>query len=186
MKISTYVLGLALVLSDGAMAVEDRHLLCDFSPASTVEWFNIDDVVMGGRSGSGLERNDDGTASFMGTVSLENNGGFASVRARLGRTDLSGYDGIVLRVRGDGKKYGLRLRVDSRYDGLSYAAEFNPPEGKWAEIRVPFDRFAPTFRGRTISDADPLDRSRIHQVGLIISDQQEGSFRLDLDWMAAY
>lgn len=185
-RISTYVLGLALVLSTGALAVEEPRMVCDFSPASTVEWFNIDDVVMGGRSDSRLEQHADGTASFVGTVSLENNGGFASVRGQMGRADLSAYDGMALRVRGDGKVYGIRLRTDSGFDGLSYAAQFETSEGEWEEIRVPFDRFVPTFRGRIFRDVDPLDPSRIHQVGLIISDKQEGAFRLDLDWIAAY
>lgn len=178
----------ALALAPLTSATEDdvTMMLCDFTPDCDVEWFNVDDGVMGGVSSSRLEKRGEAGASFVGTVSLENNGGFASVRGRMGRTDLSSHAGIALRVRGDGKTYGLRLRTDDGFDGLSYAASFETETGRWQEVRIPFDRFVPTFRGRVISEADPLDPSRIHQLGLIISDRQEGDFRLDLDWIGAW
>ncbi|MFO8147138.1 MAG: CIA30 family protein, partial [Gillisia sp.] len=60
-----------------------RLLLFDFS--STDDWSGWEvenDVVMGGNSSSKLERSVDGNAIFKGRVSLENNGGFASVQYR--------------------------------------------------------------------------------------------------------
>lgn len=183
-----WVVALLLVpVSLPAATEEDATmLLCDFTADCDVEWFNVDDGVMGGVSSSRLIPRGPSGASFVGRVSLENNGGFASLRGRMGRTDLSAHEGIALRVRGDGKTYGLRLRTEAAFDGLSYAASFETEQDRWQEIRIPFQRFVPTFRGRTIRGADPLDPSRIHQLGLIISDRQEGEFRLDLDWIAAY
>lgn len=56
--------------------------LIDFaSPASVARWSAIDDVVMGGISHSRLDHDPAGHGVFAGVVSLERNGGFASVRS---------------------------------------------------------------------------------------------------------
>ena len=53
-------------------------LLFDFSASPNWNVWEIEnDVVMGGNSSSKLERSVEGNAVFKGTVSLENNGGFA-------------------------------------------------------------------------------------------------------------
>ena len=58
-------------------------LLFDFGdPAAVTEWNAIDDRVMGGVSGSRLRHDPTGHAVFEGSVSLERNGGFASIRSR--------------------------------------------------------------------------------------------------------
>lgn len=51
------------------------------TPVSTQLWQAINDGVMGGVSVSRLRFDSTGYAVFEGVVSLENNGGFASVRA---------------------------------------------------------------------------------------------------------
>ena len=55
--------------------------LLDFSDDADIALFQpIDDVVMGGVSRSSFGRAAPGIARFSGCVSLENSGGFASVR----------------------------------------------------------------------------------------------------------
>ncbi len=44
---------------------------------------------------------------FFGTLSLANNGGFASVRTKPKKLDLANGDTLVARVRGDGREYML-------------------------------------------------------------------------------
>jgi NADH dehydrogenase [ubiquinone] 1 alpha subcomplex assembly factor 1 len=148
-------------------------------------WPSIDDVVMGGVSNSEMVL-EDGFAVFRGTVSLENNGGFASVRSRPVEHDLSSFDGLVLRIRGDGKRYGFRLRTSAAFDGVSYQVAFNAPTGEWRELRLPFDTFEPVFRGRRVSDHPPLDPAKVVTFGLIISDKQDGPFQLDLEWIEGF
>jgi len=88
-----------------------RKLLFDFSTERTVgAWVSIDDVVMGGVSSSRLEATGSDTAVFTGLVSLENNGGFASVRSRPEEHDLGGYSGLEIRIRGDGRRYKISDR----------------------------------------------------------------------------
>ena len=169
-------------------ARKDRKLeettVFDFSGRAEA-WPNIDDPVMGGLSRSRM-RLDGGVAVFEGVVSLENNGGFASLRSRPAAHDLEGYDGLVLRVRGDGKTYGVRLRTESRFDGVSYQVKLATEAGRWIEARLPFAAFRPGFRGREVRGYPALDPGAIRTFGLIISDKQEGPFRLEIDWIRAY
>jgi NADH dehydrogenase [ubiquinone] 1 alpha subcomplex assembly factor 1 len=97
-----------------------RHLF-DFQTAeSTADWSAIDDAVMGGVSASRLRHDPAGHAVFEGVVSLDNNGGFASVRSRPGELGAPEVVSYVLDVRGDGKRYKLNLRTDDAFDGVSY------------------------------------------------------------------
>jgi monofunctional biosynthetic peptidoglycan transglycosylase len=147
-------------------------------------WPSINDGVMGGVS-KGAMVAEAGFASFSGEVSFDNNGGFASVRSRPEVCDLSAFDGIVVRLRGDGHRYGLRLRTSEAFDGVSYQAVIEPPAGEWADVAVPFSDFRPVFRGRELPDHPPLDPSRITTFGFMIA-RQEGPFRLDIDSIHAY
>jgi monofunctional biosynthetic peptidoglycan transglycosylase len=157
--------------------------LIDFSRGDAT-WPHINDGVMGGVS-SGEMSAGDGYATFQGRVSFENNGGFSSVRSPAVVYDLSMYEGLILRVRGDGKRYGFRLRTDASFDGVSYQVQIEPPVGEWTEISAPFTDFIPVYRGRVVRDHPPLDPSRIATFGLIIS-RQEGPFRIDVESVSAY
>ncbi|NNJ70502.1 MAG: CIA30 family protein, partial [Kiritimatiellales bacterium] len=99
--------------------------------ANLNDWRVVNDGVMGGVSRSELELADGDTLVFRGVVSLENNGGFASVRHDLESLALSRKDGIMLRVKGDGKRCQLRLRTSGRFDGMAYKADFQTVQGQW-------------------------------------------------------
>ncbi len=161
-----------------------EQVVVDFGPA-TEPWANIDDPVMGGRSRSRMSITGD-VGVFEGVVSLENNGGFASLRSQPAEHDLRGFDGIILRLRGDGKTYGVRLRTDPRFDGVSYQAKVATEAGRWAEVRLSFETFVPVFRGRQVGGYPAFDPGAIKTFGLMISDKQEGAFRLEIDWIKAY
>ena len=153
--------------------------LFDFQAAeSTAGWSAIDDAVMGGISASRLRHDSAGHAVFEGVVALDNNGGFASVRSRPGELGAPGAVSYVLDVRGDGKRYKLNLRTDDAFDGVNYQAAFEAPRDQWTTVRLPVAEFRPTFRGRVVATAPPLDPARVRQVGLMIADRQAGTFRL--------
>lgn len=160
-------------------------MLSDFSKPSTLAgWRVVNDGVMGGRSRSTI-RVTSGHALFAGDVSAENNGGFASVRAPVFAGVTAGYDAISMRVRGDGKRYQLRVRMDHRWDGPAYKHPFVAPAGQWQEVELSFAAFEATFRGRPVPGAPPLDAGRIQQVGFLIADKQLGPFKLEVEWIKA-
>lgn len=152
---------------------------------SAAKWYDISDPVMGGISSSEMVA-EDGAGVFQGVVSLEHSGGFASVRSAEGHYDLSGYDGLTVRVRGDGKRYGLRLRISEAFDGVNYQVDFTPAAGTWLDMKLPFAGFRPVFRGRPVAGHPPLDPATIKTFGLIIAGRQEGPFRLELESIAGY
>lgn len=152
--------------------------------ADAAAWRPIDDGVMGGLSRSEATGTGRGTLLFSGTVSLENNGGFASVRSTPRRFDLAGTRGVAVRVKGDGKAYKLNVKTDEGFDGVQYQARFEPDRGEWRTVEIPWDAFEPRFRGRPVPGAQPLDPARIAQVGLMIADRQAGPFALEVEWIA--
>jgi len=162
----------------------DEKVVFDYG-AGAEAWPSIDDPVMGGLSRSRM-RLEGGVATFEGIVSLANNGGFASLRSQPAEHDLEGWDGLVVRLRGDGKSYGVRLRTDAAFDGVSYQVTLATEAGRWIEARLPFAEFRPVFRGREVRGHPALDPGAIKTFGLIISDRQEGPFRLQIDWIKAY
>jgi hypothetical protein len=146
-------------------------------------WRTVDDSVMGGRSSSRMRTTTQGTSVFTGDLSIENNGGFASVRRTITQGTLEGAESITLRVRGDGKTYQLRLRTDLGFNTPSYQAEFPTLAGEWVDVQVPLSVFELKWRGRSIRDAPALDPAKIRGMGLMIANKQVGSFALELKSM---
>jgi monofunctional biosynthetic peptidoglycan transglycosylase len=165
---------------------KDSTLILGSGAGPSREWLVVNDGVMGGISRSAMRRSTDGKQIFEGDLSLENNGGFASVRTRLTDVDLASVAGIALRVRGDGRQYQLRFRTDDRLDGIAYRAFFETRDGEWIVADLPLGAFEPSFRGIVVPGAEPLDPGSIRQLVLLIADEQEGPFRLEIDWVKAY
>lgn len=162
-----------------------ERILFDFSTVPGDDgWQILNDGVMGGVSSSRFEIIG-GLAVFQGTVSLANNGGFASVRSPLIPPRLCGCDTFVLRVRGDGHRYKFTVRMQSSFDSAIYQSVFAPAPAAWEELRLPFADFVPTFRGRTLTGEPPLDSAGIVSVGFLISEKQAGPFRLEIAWIQA-
>lgn len=169
------------------LIMNSEKQIFDFnSPESSGEWRIINDVVMGGVSKSSFVLTENGGAKFSGTLSPDNNGGFASVRANVDQDDLNEFAGVIIKVKGDGNLYNLRFRTDQNFDGVSYQARFKPDNKEWKEFKIPFKDFIPTFRGRTIPDQPLLESKNIKQIGILIADKQFGEFGLNIDWIKFY
>ncbi len=163
-----------------------EKLLFDFqTPTNSPEWQVVNDDVMGGVSTSQFQLLTNSGAVFSGVVSLENNGGFASVRSSPVQEKLNGSDAFVFRVRGDGRRYKSTVRTETGFNAPNYQAEFTTKRGEWEEHRLSFKDFVPTFRGRVLTDLPPLNPAKVASVGFLISDQQEGAFKLEVSWIKA-
>jgi monofunctional biosynthetic peptidoglycan transglycosylase len=149
-------------------------LVLEMSPGP---WQTVNDGVMGGISSSRMVEAD-GVLTFKGELSLENNGGFASVR-RLVETDLSQVTGVRLEVRGDQRTYQFRLRQNDRFDGVAWRAEFTTT-AEWQTVELSFDQFVPVFRGRRVPDAGPVVAASIKQIGFLLADKTPGPFKLQI------
>lgn len=153
------------------------------SSAATAEWQTVNDGVMGGASDGRLRITDRQTLEFQGTLSLENNGGFASVRSRPRMLGLQAGDTLAARVRGDGREYQLHLYTPSRRRAFSYRALMPTRTSEWTEVRIPLDQFEATSFGRAMRGTGPLDPGSVASVGFLLADGTPGSFLLEVAWI---
>lgn len=168
------------VNTEAALPGEPMTRLIDFQdPGEPGRWRAINDNVMGGIS-LGEMRVEAGVGIFSGELSLENNGGFASVRREPDPVDLSDATGLALYVRGDGRRYQLRLYTNQLPAGAAYRAQLQPAAGEWQHVSLPWSAFEAVFRGRKLADAAPLAPDDIQQLGLMIADRRAGPFRLEV------
>jgi hypothetical protein len=164
--------------SDGA-AQSSRLLITFEGTDSASDWLPIGDPIMGGRSNGGVSVSEHGIGEFHGTVRSDNGGGFASVKRDLSApVDASGFDGIELLAQGDGRTYKVGLRNSTNRNRVVYQKAFTPEAGTWTCIRLPFSDFIPTWRGRIVSDACPLDSSQLASLSVFVSGGQYGDFCL--------
>jgi monofunctional biosynthetic peptidoglycan transglycosylase len=163
-----------------------QKILFDFQvPPNSPAWQIVNDDVMGGVSKSRFQILTDGGAVFSGLVSLENNGGFASVRSSTALHDLTGCDCFIIRLRGDGHRYKFTVRTEAGFDTPLYQCPFVTKHGEWEEHLLAFKDFVPTFRGRILTGVPPLNPAKVTSVGFLISDRQEGPFKLEVAWIKA-
>jgi monofunctional biosynthetic peptidoglycan transglycosylase len=156
------------------MMIMILSLLVSLAPEN---WFIVNDGVMGGVSSGRVERSSEGLI-FTGRLSLENNGGFASVRTLV--KDIESNASLVrLKVRGDGRSYQFRIRQDDRFDGIAWSALFDSSPD-WSTIELPLSDFKPVFRGRSVPQAGPVVPERISQVGFLLADKNPGPFSLEV------
>ncbi len=141
-------------------------------------WTIVDDVVMGGRSDGSFKINKDGHVEFYGKVSLENNGGFSSLRHNFNKIDGKSYSKFVLRIKSDGKNYQFRVK-DSRYNRYSYITEFKT-SGEWQTITIPFNIMYASFRGYRL-DMPNYKGNQMEEIAFLIGNKKEESFNLLID-----
>ena len=146
---------------------------------ANARWDVVNDSVMGGISNSQVLQND-GNLVFTGNVSLANNGGFASIRTPLDVKNQN-ITKIVLRVKGDGQTYQLRLRTNEYMDGAAYTRSFSTTKSEWLNIEFLPEDFQLTYRGRLLEQQPTISFKEIKQLGFMIAGKQAGEFRLEVE-----
>lgn len=163
-------------------------VLVDLGTAGAVAgWTTVNDPVMGGRSSSEVAFSESGLR-FSGSISLDNNGGFASAR---GPADpeigpkATGARSLRVRAVGDGKTYLLKVRDTAQ--PWSYIQRFATEAGVPRTYDLPVDRFEPVgMRLDPAPEAPPtLDPSTIDQTAIYILDKQQGPFAITVNGIDA-
>jgi len=155
------------------------HVIFDFNKKSDVQdWVIVDDVVMGGQSSGIFQLNSDGFGVFEGTISLDNNGGFSSVRYRSKKILIKEYTKVVVKLRGDGKNYQFRIKTNAQ-DYYSFIASFSS-SGEWQEIEIPLKDMYPSFRGRRL-DLPNFSADYMEEIAFLIGNKKNETFKLLID-----
>jgi hypothetical protein len=153
-------------------------VLFDFADAGAMRGWEVEnDVVMGGRSKSAVAHDAAGHLVFNGEVSLENDGGFASIQNHFDPIDVSKYTHAVMRLRGDGKSY--RFIVEAEKNARHYyIAEFST-NGEWQEIKIPLRTMVPMRRGDRLEIPDYPGKT-MAQARFMVANGRAEAFRLEV------
>jgi hypothetical protein len=161
------------------LGITATQTVFDFKKSSDISrWRIVNDGVMGGLSAGDFMLNKEGHAVFKGSVSLENNGGFSSVRYVPKRINVAGKSKVVIRLKGDGKKYQFRVKANAR-DYYSYITSFKT-SGKWEEVEISLNALYPSFRGRTLNEPN-FSNDYIEELTFLIANKRKESFELMID-----
>jgi monofunctional biosynthetic peptidoglycan transglycosylase len=171
-----------LLISLVSLSLRSQTIASFESPNDLRGWKVVNDSVMGGRSTSGFEQTSEGNLLFRGELSLENNGGFVSIRNQPNSFNLQDVEGLKLMVRGDGRTYYLDLRGRGRMTSGSFRAAFPTQEGRWTEIFLPISKFVRQSYGRLYPNT-PLNLSNINSLGFTLSDKKPGLFQLEIEYV---
>jgi len=149
-------------------------------PITELAWRAVNDTVMGGVS-TGRVAFDEGVR-FEGELSLEQNGGFASMRAPLPSGALVEARALRVTLRGDGRSWDLTLRrADVPLRAGSYRAPVTAAPAT-STVDIPLSAFRPTSFGRPVLGAPALDAdlSEVSEIGFLLADKNPGPFALDV------
>ena len=175
---------LAVFLMQAVAVEKPLQPLLDFvGPDVAQNWQAVNDGVMGGISEGRFKITPDKTMEFSGRLSLENNGGFASVRTKPTNFNIHAGDTLVVRVKGDGREYVLNIYTKSRRMAFSYRTALRTMKDEWTEVSVPLKKFIPTSFGNRVQGMGPVEPDQINSLGFMLSDKKPGPFKLEVDWV---
>ena len=154
-------------------------VIFDFNKDADIRnWRIVDDVVMGGRSSGSFELSPEGHGVFEGTISLENFGGFSSVRYQFTEIQLGENSTIRIHLKGDGKIYQFRLK----HDASSYYSYifFFETTGNWQIVEIPMEDMYPSFRGRKLNQSN-FSHDTIEEISFLFGNKKTETFKLLID-----
>ncbi|NQW37427.1 MAG: CIA30 family protein [Flavobacteriales bacterium] len=161
-----------------SIIISKSVLIFDFNKTSDIsDWRLVNDVVMGGRSTSVFYLNEEGQGVFTGKVSLENNGGFSFLRYRFNEKNIEGFKKVIIKLKGDGKKYQFRAKSD-KYSQESYIKVFETT-GEWQTIEILLSELQPTYRGRKLTIPN-FSSNILEEIGFLISNKKQEKFNLEI------
>jgi NADH dehydrogenase [ubiquinone] 1 alpha subcomplex assembly factor 1 len=149
------------------------------------KWRIVNDGVMGGLSSSKAIVQDD-KIIFSGSVSLENNGGFASLRSPVKDYDFSKFSGFEVKIKGDGKRYSISMKETSYFTGYFYTKSFETKRDEWIVIQIPFNQFKLYYFGEKTNSSKKNPIDKIKEISLLIGDKQEGNFEAAISHVKLY
>lgn len=161
------------------MLFNNEIVIVDFNKSIKVnDWYQTNDSVMGGISTSKMIINDNGFGVFKGSVFTENNGGFAMTRLPVNVDLNKSSKNIILRVKGDGKKYQFRIK-SKKYQRYWYVKSFQT-SNKIEDIVIPLNSFYASFRGYKLN-IDNFSGNTIKEIAVLIGNKKNEDFKLTIE-----
>jgi len=180
------MISILLILNMLIMTPNSEYMI-DFGENKNGEqWTVVVDGVMGGLSSSTAKLSEN-SLHFKGNISLENKGGFASLRGPKNKNDYSVFSNIEVRYRSKGQAFGIRFLKYEQFFMPYLKKSFDETSWDWKTVSVPLNEFKQYIlnseRSKNITVKDFEDISRI---GLIVSNKTEGNFEIEIDYIKLY
>ena len=167
------------------MQNDDNFLLNSSLMKTEKQWRIVNDGVMGGLSSSKVIVKDD-KITFSGNVSLENNGGFASLRSQIKDYNFVNFSGIEIKLKGDGKRYSISMKETTYFNGYFYTNSFETKKDEWIVAQIPFNKFKLYYFGKDTNSSKKIPLDNIKEISLLIGDKQKGEFKAEIDYIMLY
>ncbi|MFD1161146.1 MULTISPECIES: CIA30 family protein [Hwangdonia] len=152
---------------------------------NTENWRIVNDGVMGGVSTSSLIENDNAIL-FKGETSLDNNGGFASIRTLIDKGRLKDCKTMTIRFKSSSthRTFGLSLKTSQRYYIPYHKFTFTPKSTDWEELKINITEFKHYRISEIIGENMPLEvLKEVFNIALIVSDGKAGDFNIEIDYI---
>ncbi len=140
-------------------------------------WSTLNDTIMGGSSCSSCFPTDQGLeiSGFL----VEENGGFISCKSPFFNPslDLTSFHGMVINIDGHGRTLKFAISCSDRFLGLEallfdrikWTAEFSTQAKGTTTVQIPFTKFIPTIRTKTIPLQANLRKNSVTQFQILYS-----------------
>ncbi len=162
--------------------LENAEQIYDFGDSGTgSDWVVVNDGVMGGLS-RGDARLTENSLLFTGMVSLENNGGFSSLRSPYGTYDMSEFTLVIAKYRSRGMDMAMTLANSRLWYRPNFKANLPDTKGDWVTLELPLGSFDRYRVGRPVGGKLSIsDQSAIVRFGFITNEKKNGSFEFEID-----
>jgi NADH dehydrogenase [ubiquinone] 1 alpha subcomplex assembly factor 1 len=175
-----------LLLTLISSPLSEKPLTFDFgnSADKTRDWVLITDNVMGGLSKSEIIYNAN-SILLKGDISLDNFGGFSSIRTKFSQLDLSQYEGVKIKFKSTKQHFAFTLENSQNWTRPNYKNNFHSnKDGTWMVATLYFKDFQENVIGQPTGKQLNLEKlKKIVRIGIITTKKEEGPFSLEVDYI---
>ncbi|MEM6347356.1 MAG: CIA30 family protein [Bacteroidota bacterium] len=178
MKSFFWVFGFVLLLGSNA------GIELDFGAKKDgTDWQTLNDGVMGGLSKGQIDLSPN-ALKFFGEVSLDNYGGFTSVKSPFGQYDLSDAKKLTIRYKTEGQRISISLENSDAFYKPYYKLLLPDTKGKWVVTEANISDFKEYNLGQetAIPISDDFLKG-VRRIGFITSEKRAGRFVVEIDYL---
>jgi hypothetical protein len=148
----------------------------------TSNWVILSDNVMGGVSDAAMQYENTAVV-IKGYVSLQNRGGFVSIKSGWGKLNLSSFTMVKITFRSTRQQYAFTLENSRRWYEPAYKHSFSAEKiNTWETVTLKLDEFTEesigTPTGNKVSGAV---LENVLRIGISTNEKREGPFQLEIE-----
>ncbi|MEM9824291.1 MAG: CIA30 family protein [Bacteroidota bacterium] len=147
------------------------------------DWEIINDGVMGGLSKGEFEFTDH-TLKFYGSVSLDNYGGFTSIKSPFKTFDLGLAQKVKIRYKTSNQSIAINLENSKEFYKPYYKLNLEDTNDEWKSVEIEINQFKGYSLGQEVSTKISKEFLKsVQRIGFITSQKKEGKFNIEVDYL---